>query len=816
MKTIFAPIKDDQSEHVFAKNTIHKPLHWRIRWAIGAVIGYAFWSLRRRGGQYIPVACAFLLLVCTAQTIGTLHDIASTQTRQKIAQSWRGPYDLLVRSPASMSQIERTTNWIDPQSALESYGGISQQQAVAIRSLPHILAITPYANVGWQSIAVQVPIWLPAQGIYRISTTWLDQKLSVGDSATYVEVTDLVHLTTEPPINSPVLNYIIASKNNVPVMFTLSIPAIQAMIGIPLEQQSALARSLLTGTTNNLPLHFAIHVEKLLGDKTALTSCMQRANCWQAQTVRQGTATYQPIGTQLLRFSPTIFTATTQQITDGNVTVNAIGTDLQGSLYRLPLAEHVAISDIVLPSNDTLLSNRTILPLSGPEHLPFLPNAVKFISLERACAINGTNCYSGMFIRLSGVERYNQRSLALLQSVAATISARTGLHVDILDGSSLRNVGVSASGAHNNAVIQTTWREVGVAVQIVHGLDTLQEMLLLLCSIVCLMTIGIAGTLVGNGRSKDAALLQLLGWHSSTIVSSLLVDALLLCLPGCMLAAIFILIATHIWQSSTSVALLWLLLGTGVAIYGCALVAIGASNDLANAGSRKTLGMMLEATSCRGHNSLRSGSAPQAIPGRNELWPLQPSNAMVHVLMCAKKTRPRRINKQLLQSKVIAPLANFSAVVVAVFLIAIEYLLVTSFNQILVVTVLGNQVRTALEASQLFLLALMLIAALLTVALCTLLLIRGKRDEIILLNLLGWERRAVLLRLLWSSWRPALISGEIAVILALGMVTIVGALPSVWVSLSTLFVGPLMGVLLTTVAALGPIWFETKRVFVWR
>src|SRR5258708_6350342 len=52
-----------------------------------ALANFSLWSLRGRAGQLVPVALAFLLLVGAVQAIGTLHDIASTQTQQKIAQS---------------------------------------------------------------------------------------------------------------------------------------------------------------------------------------------------------------------------------------------------------------------------------------------------------------------------------------------------------------------------------------------------------------------------------------------------------------------------------------------------------------------------------------------------------------------------------------------------------------------------------------------------------------------------------------------------------------------------------------------------------
>ncbi len=152
----------------------------------------------------------------------------------------------------------------------------------------------------------------------------------------------------------------------------------------------------------------------------------------------------------------------------------------------------------------------------------------------------------------------------------------------------------------------------------------------------------------------------------------------------------------------------------------------------------------------------------------------------------------------------------------AIFLIAIEYLLITSFNQVLVVTVLGNQVREALEVPQLALLFLVLLAALLTVGLCTMLLLRGRRQELSLLAMVGWERRAVLLRVMRDSWWSALVSGEAGALLALGVTIAGGAVPPVMIVVGLLVCGPLLGVALVSLVTLGPAWQETKRVFVWR
>src|SRR5579863_5972071 len=140
--------------------------------SIGRSLSFALWSLRRSIGQMLPVGVAFLLLVGSIQIIGTLHDVSSTLTQQEISRSWRGSYDLFVRPQSSVSQAERATGWVDPQSLLEDYGGISDTQMAAIRSLPHVTQVMPFATVGWQGVNVVMPISLVQTGVYRITARW--------------------------------------------------------------------------------------------------------------------------------------------------------------------------------------------------------------------------------------------------------------------------------------------------------------------------------------------------------------------------------------------------------------------------------------------------------------------------------------------------------------------------------------------------------------------------------------------------------------------------------------------------------------------
>jgi len=143
-------------------------------------------------------------------------------------------------------------------------------------------------------------------------------------------------------------------------------------------------------------------------------------------------------------------------------------------------------------------------------------------------------------------------------------------------------------------------------------------------------------------------------------------------------------------------------------------------------------------------------------------------------------------------------------------------MLITSFNQVLIVTVLGKQVRAVLGGPQLLLLLIILLAAFLTVSLCTKLRVEGRREELALLSMVGWERRFVLLRILWDSCWPALLSGEVGVLLAIGGTALVATLPPLLTLAGLLLCGPLLGVLLASLATLGPAWQEMKRVFIWK
>ncbi len=722
---------------------------------------FALWSLRRRTGQILPVAFSFLLLMGVVQSIGTLHDVSSQLVRQQIARAWHNQYDLLIRPQSAISEPERSNGWVDPQSILETYGGISTQQIASISTISHVVQVISIATVGWQPIEMLIPIELTQKGIYRISAVWNGQQNKQGtenEIVRYVEVSDLAHLTNEVQLPDLDVQHVVISDGAGPVVYTMSVQGIQAIIGVPSLQQGLLRQALLANLTPTPAIPISLHVERLRGELSSLAGCVDRVACWASQQAYQGTIRYQFEGVQLLRYSRTQYAASSPQMSAGEVTVMAPGSDVQGPLYRVLLPERVPVPMQVEDITSEKLLEHALLPFSMPQHSPLFTDAVRFIPIEQACAINGERCYSGLYVRLSGVERYSQQSLALLQSTAASIAARTGLHVDILDGSSLRTISLTVdSPVHSGTIanVQMMWRAVGIAVQIQHGMDALQALLLVLCSIVCLLAIGAAGVLVGIERRKDALLLQQMGWQWYMLVGVFTFGGLALCGPGCLVAIGWTVLGTRMWASSLAPMFLWVLLAVGALLY-CSLLVMVA---------------------CSGH---RHSSSP------------------TH------------------RAKTIAKCVSGLALAFAVFLLAGGFLLINGYNQELVVTVLGRQVHTALEGSQLLLLLTFVSASELTVGLCSKLLLHGRRGELQLLEMIGWERRAVMLRIMWDYCSPALVSGAIGVLLAIAVALPAGAFPSLVVAVALLMGGSLLGAFLTGIATAGIAWQETGRVYRWR
>src|SRR5690348_16587055 len=84
-------------------------------------------------------------------------------------------------------------------------------------------------------------------------------------------------------------------------------------------------------------LHPSLRVERLQGDLSMLPACLkagEQENCWQLEPVRQGTVNYVADGVQLIHYSRTLYSTSSQQLAAGQVVIDAPGSDVQGPIYR--------------------------------------------------------------------------------------------------------------------------------------------------------------------------------------------------------------------------------------------------------------------------------------------------------------------------------------------------------------------------------------------------------------------------------------------------------------------------------------------------
>ena len=134
------------------------------------MLRFAWWSLRGRWERFVTLCLGLVCIsICTTLLAGFVQLSTLTADRQ-ISRAWRTPYDLLVRSPAALSPVERQLQMVDPSAPEQTYGGISLKQAGIIAHIPHVAVVAPEAVVGWLLLHPYVQITFSRPGLYRVTT----------------------------------------------------------------------------------------------------------------------------------------------------------------------------------------------------------------------------------------------------------------------------------------------------------------------------------------------------------------------------------------------------------------------------------------------------------------------------------------------------------------------------------------------------------------------------------------------------------------------------------------------------------------------
>ncbi len=170
-------------------------------------------------------------------------------------------------------------------------------------------------------------------------------------------------------------------------------------------------------------------------------------------------------------------------------------------------------------------------PLPGERYYPdlnpggFLPRPpLALTTLEAVHYLSGREDFiDAIRVRLAGIGAYTPENVSKVEAAAAEIAERTGLHVDIVAGSSPQNVLVKVPGV---GYVEEPWTTLGAAVQVTGGMASAN--ILLLGGLLLASTLFVAETsqVALLGRYREIGTLRAVGWSAEETLGYLLAEAL--------------------------------------------------------------------------------------------------------------------------------------------------------------------------------------------------------------------------------------------------------------------------------------------------
>ena len=151
--------------------------------------------------------------------------------------------------------------------------------------------------------------------------------------------------------------------------------------------------------------------------------------------------------------------------------------------------------------------------------LPALENSRSFTGVHAADPI------SVIQVRVAGATGPDALSRKRINAVAQQIAQRTGLDVDIVDGSSPSPVTVDLPASKYgppSLTLSENWVKKGVALLILNAVDKTSVALFTLILVVCVLFVGNAATAAVRGRRRELGVLAAVGWRRSRLFATVL------------------------------------------------------------------------------------------------------------------------------------------------------------------------------------------------------------------------------------------------------------------------------------------------------
>jgi cell division protein FtsX len=417
-----------------------------------------------------------------------------------------------------------------------------------------------------------------------------------------------------------------------------------------------------------------------------------------------------------------------------------------------------------------------LISLDTARHL-LMEGCVEWVPVEgRASRAEHTECsaqediISAIRVRVGGISELTPQAQASIEDVAQRIVELTGLHVDIMVGSSPQPVLVHLPGygeVPGLGYVEEGWVKKGVVTLVTRGVNRADAFLFSVMLVACLLFLFNANYVSVLGRLPEFGVMRALGWRRRTLFGMVLGEALVLGLFSGLLGALLALGIGRVFTLPTPLVPIVLLapLGGSLFVLGALLPAWWAAHAAAapviNTGEV---------------------AAIKRVPGGSNLLGYAVGSTL---------RRPART------------LAGLAGLALAAGLLVLLRLAMEGLNSTLYGTMFGMWIRTQIRPYHFMMGAVMLLAAALGVAELMILNITQRRREIGILAALGWRRRDLFRVFLAESGLIGLTGGLLGTALAVLLYRLAyGSLPdtvATWLQVAGLGIAlPLLMAMLAT------------------
>jgi ABC-type antimicrobial peptide transport system permease subunit len=199
-------------------------------------------------------------------------------------------------------------------------------------------------------------------------------------------------------------------------------------------------------------------------------------------------------------------------------------------IERLPKFEDITLVPLetYFPPTVTLLYDeqqspvepRTLRPTLNPNGYIQNPPLV-LTTLDAARELVGDSAISAVRIRVADIDRLSPEAQGKIEAVSSEIIETTGLDVDVVVGSSPRRVLVHVPGI---GYVEELWIQKGVNLAFNQEIERVNLVFFGLILAVCTLNVLNTGLMTALGRRRETALLKALGWRSSTVFQTTLLE----------------------------------------------------------------------------------------------------------------------------------------------------------------------------------------------------------------------------------------------------------------------------------------------------